>query len=582
MSTKYEKQEILGRGPECVVFRGRNRDIDVPVAIKELPEELNRNVNRRERYFDEAAIGAKLRNDNITTVIDVDRSHGWIVYELLPNSLAQQTNTAGVEPAEAIRILRHCLAALDHIHQKGFLHANIKPTNLLKDETGRIKLTDGRYIPRDSESEFPAPRGSHKYLAPELLDESFGTVGPSIDIYATGLVILELLLGPEFDGHFRGVVQDVTDPEIGWIRWHTSREEAPIVTSQLIPSIPARLATVLDRMVEKEQLQRYGSVAEILGDLELLESAAGDSPVVKHEASASPEAQNQGANAAAPALTISPPAASNQSSPVVPPFEIGPLPAWPDTPVVLRHASGDRAGEFMGLSKSQFTIGSGLTCDVSYAEDGIAQLEDLAAEILREADGWTLKRHGDQPVMLNQNFIEQQTQLRSGDLVRLSPDGPDFQFLIQAQNQKTLAGILGTHTPKALAAAVAAGKKVRRSIEPSPPASARTAPQRAKSVRIENQTSTEQQVAATDNAPMAPAGPAGQADVLPVPSSNLMERYRANKQNANWILAIGGILLMAIAILLFPSGPVESPPPVEKQAPPSSDISTPAERPTEL
>ena len=556
-TSKYETLSVIGQGPECTVYRGRNRDIDAPVAIKSLSEELNRNVNRRERYFTEATTSAKLRHDHIATVLDVDRVNGWIVYELLSGSLAPQIAKGPLPAGEVVRVLQHALLALQQIHQAGYLHGNIKPTNLLADASQRIKLADGRYFPRDQQGELPAHRGLHKYVAPEILDSSFGDVGPPTDIYSLGFLALELLIGPAFDSRFRGVVQEVTDPDVGWIRWHTSREEDKISTAQLVLGISPRLATLIDRMVEKERLQRYDSAAEMLEDLAALKDVSGSPSTTTHAAAEGPS----NGTAAAP-----PEAASKPAPPRVAPeaakFEVGPLPAWPDAPVVLRHVAGPRAGEFQGLTASHFTVGSGLTCDVSFAEDGYANLEELAAEIQRGSEGWSITLHTSQPVLKNQDSITKTSRLRSGDIIRLSPAGPDFQFLIQTQNQRTLRDILGTYTPKLLAASIAAGKTRRPAAVAAAPAAPLTAESANKpkasppgrSVGNSETRNAAPSESAAPSAPAVPAGPAGSsAPQGAAVASAAGESVAMVDQNKKWLLIIGATLLLALLILFFPS-----------------------------
>ncbi|MDC0937152.1 FHA domain-containing serine/threonine-protein kinase [Pirellulales bacterium] len=579
--TKYDKLDLIGRGPECEVFRGRNRDIDVPVAIKALPEELRRNVNRRERYYAEAAAGANLQHDHLITVLDVDRALGWIVYELLPASAADQIMMSAASGEQVEIVLRDCLNALQHVHQQGFLHANLKPTNVFinlahKSSSRRVKLADGRYFRQEDRGELPVPRGSHKYMAPELIDDSFGTVTCASDIYSLGIVMLEMLVGSEFDRHFRGVVQDVTDTEKGWIRWHTSPDEEPIATSQFAPGTSPRLATVLDRMLAKDLTQRYGSVADILEDLGRPETVEADPPAAAASPGPVETVEPAPPDRTAPKTTSSSPRARQQPTPDR--FEIGPLPPWPEAPVVLRHASGIRAGEFVGLTSPRITVGSGLTCDVSFVEDGCPHLEDLSVEIQRETNGWVLKRRSKQRVLVNQDVVQHEAVLRSGDVIRLTPEGPDFQFILQVHNQKTLKSILGEHAPKALAAAIAAGKKVQPTHAPTPAgpadsASRGVAPQPVAAARAGHSTAGHSTAGhSTINAapaapttplsaaPSAPAAPYG-ANASPQLFGKMLDIYRSNKRTVIWSAAIAGVFLLTALILWFPGGQSAAPAP---------------------
>lgn len=474
-SLKYEREQVIGHGPECVVYGGKNRDLEIPVAVKELPITLRRSVARCERYYAEAALAARLRHDAIVEVIDVDRSSGWLVMPRLVGSLVEQL-AAGPSPCDRVeRILRQTLVGLQFLHQQGYLHGNLKPTNVLltgpvDDCHAAAKLADARYVRLEEAAELPIPRGSHKYMAPELLDESFGAVGAAADIYALGLLTIELLIGPGFDGLFRGVVQDVTDAEKGWIRWHTSRDEAPLAVDQLIAGVPPRLAAVLSRMVAKDRLERYGSVEEVLEDLNRGEVSGPDAHAVVDlaERRAADQESSAPPSMPEPARRPAPARPPQNSKPAArrPALKIDAVPAWPASPIVFRHASGARAGQFHGLSASELTIGSGLTCDISFVEEGRPLLDEVAATIRRDVSGWVLVPRGSQPLLVNQQVVQDATTLRSGDMLRLTPEGPDLQFLIQVQNQKTLIDLLRTHAPRAYA--VAQSKRPRKPTPAAP------------------------------------------------------------------------------------------------------------------
>jgi serine/threonine protein kinase len=544
--SNYEKLDSIAKGPECEVFRGRNRDLKVTVALKELPDLARRNVQRSERYYAEAAVAARLRHDSLAAILDVDRTHGWIISELYKGSLAPYLTAAASPPSEVERILRHALLGLDHIHQEGFLHANVKPTNLLLDAMRRVKLADGRYVPKEVPGEFPAPRGSHKYMAPELFDDSFGAIGPAIDIYALGFIMIELLVGPGFDAGFRGMAAQVTDSEKDWVRWHTARDEEPLSTSKLVAGVPSALATVLDRMVAKEQLQRYRNVSEVLEDLSELTQRV--EPAQPHPAEALAKAP------VAPHMPAPPrAAAAKPTAPPAPPFEIGPLPPWPDTPIVLRRASGNKAGEFLGFNTSRITIGNALDCQVSLVEETNPQLADTQIEITRETEGWIVRKHGQGTVLVNHHVIAEEATIRSGDMLRLSPKGPDLQFLVQVQNQKTLKSILAQHAPKALRAALTRSEKQQQLSPLVVPAPVRR-PQEGKTSPGTAGLTTP----AAPEGPLAPVGPALGYDANPTsgaPSfARLKSYYQSNKKQVNWMIAIGVVLLMAVVVLLLPTG----------------------------
>ena len=139
-------------------------------------------------------------------------------------------------------MLTEALEGLDYLHGNGVLHGNIKPTNLLLDVRGRVRRCDGLGVLLNQTGDLPPPSGSHKYLAPEMLEESLGEVGVASDLYCLGMVALERLLGSNFNSHFQGVGPEAVDPETGWISWHTSQSELPRDYATCFLQLPRRWA----------------------------------------------------------------------------------------------------------------------------------------------------------------------------------------------------------------------------------------------------------------------------------------------------------------------------------------------------
>jgi serine/threonine-protein kinase len=261
----YEVLDEIGRGARATVWRARDLALKRYVAIKELHDKFKADPHRMEQFWEEAAFLANLRHENIVQLHALDKERGWIVMELMQGSL-EDKRKEGALPADVVRsVLRQALAGLAALHESGKFHGDIRPSNLLIDARGRVKLSDSAGMALGGE--IRRPSGSAKYLAPEMLNPEFGPVGKQADLYCLGFTALELLKGPGFDKWFKGVA-GAADPEIAWLRCHTSTTEVLPPVEQLVPGAPADLARVLDRLLPKPVAERYASAADALKDLE--------------------------------------------------------------------------------------------------------------------------------------------------------------------------------------------------------------------------------------------------------------------------------------------------------------------------
>ena len=198
----YELFEELGRGVNTVVYRSYDLSLGREVAIKELDENGRRDPRHRERFLREAQFLAQFEHDNVLRVYSVDTERGWIVMELMKGTLASIIADGPSDPDLVRSVLKQTLDALAFLHEKNKVHGTVRPTNLLINEAGRVKLSE--FEQTDVGGELRAPKGSKKYLAPELIRPEFGDFGPSLDLYCLGFTALELLKGPQFESLFPG------------------------------------------------------------------------------------------------------------------------------------------------------------------------------------------------------------------------------------------------------------------------------------------------------------------------------------------------------------------------------------------
>ncbi|MGE3821045.1 MAG: PEGA domain-containing protein, partial [Isosphaeraceae bacterium] len=273
MSDQYELFEPIGRGHYGVLHRGHDLSLDRPVAVRIFDPRFVPDIKSRRKDL----LNLSVSRPRSVAAHHLDRERAWLVMELLGGNLADEA-AHGPITAERLRtVLAQTLEGLEALHSEGLLHAALKPTNLLRDAGGSIKLSDSRNLRYDDApggptlAEMPLPSHAHgplgKWTAPELLDPYFGAVGPALDFYNLGVLGFELLVGPRFDSMVLGRSAPTRDADLSWMRWHQSRGKSLPPALELAPRLPADLTAVLDRLVRKPVGERYASAAEALRDL---------------------------------------------------------------------------------------------------------------------------------------------------------------------------------------------------------------------------------------------------------------------------------------------------------------------------
>jgi serine/threonine-protein kinase len=243
----------LGRGGMGVVFLGRHRRLDRGVAIKELPATIASEPEVRDRFSSEARTLATLSHPHIVPIYDYVEREALclIVMEELPGGTVwDRFTTAGLTPPTACAITMACCAALQHAHDKGVLHLDVKPDNLMFDRESAVKVTDfgiSRVISGDRTLATVDGQvlGTPAYMSPEQARAAELT--PASDVYATGVMLYELLSG-----------------HLPWHGAETASEllalrlkEPPTPLREIAPHVPQELADVVMRALERDPADRY-------------------------------------------------------------------------------------------------------------------------------------------------------------------------------------------------------------------------------------------------------------------------------------------------------------------------------------
>ncbi len=267
--SRYELLEKVGAGSFATVYRAKDTELGREVAIKQIHDQYLQMPAQMERYWQEAQLLAQLQHPNIITFYDIDRERGWLIMELMQGNLSDRISTEQLDLKSVRTSLAHCLRALKYLHAQGIVHGDIKPANMMIDSRKRIKIGDFGLSRRVSDEDGSLLKGTTKYMAPEVMSEDFGEVGPASDLYSLGFAAYELMCGPNFESLFPGLNAFGRDRQVGWMMWHAAPDRKLPEISRVLEGVPEDLAHVVQKLVSKDQSQRFQSAADALSELQI-------------------------------------------------------------------------------------------------------------------------------------------------------------------------------------------------------------------------------------------------------------------------------------------------------------------------
>ena len=266
LSDHYELDSEIGRGGMGVVYRAKDRRLKRTVAIKLLPPELAFRSDIKTRFLREAETAAQLSHPNIVPIYTVDETEGLVYFVMAyvdGENLAKRIFERGVLPCDEVRrILRDVADALAYAHERGVVHRDIKPDNIIiASQTGRPMVTDfgiARAV-SDGDSRLTATGmaiGTPAYMSPE---QAAGerTIDGRSDLYSLGIVAYQMLAGePPF----------VAGSTPAMLVKHIS--ERPLPVQQRRADIPDDLARAVMLMLEKDPANRFPSASALVAALD--------------------------------------------------------------------------------------------------------------------------------------------------------------------------------------------------------------------------------------------------------------------------------------------------------------------------
>ena len=262
-------RRLIGAGRMGKVYEARPHDGGRDIAVKFLRKSLLHHPEAVRRFIGEARTVARLRHPNIVGTEGLGRTPGgsyFIVMDLVdgPN-LAQILGRRAIAVDEAIRWAMETCDALEHAHEQGIIHCDLKPANLLLDGAGKIRVTDfglarslTEVTPWAAEVEGTAP-----FMAPEQASRCWGPIDHRTDVYGIGAVLFTLLTGrPPFIGRrLPDVLAEVIGP-------------TPVVSpDSLRADLPEPVSDLCRKCLAKAAADRFPSVRELRS---ALEEARGD------------------------------------------------------------------------------------------------------------------------------------------------------------------------------------------------------------------------------------------------------------------------------------------------------------------
>ncbi|MBQ6525145.1 MAG: Stk1 family PASTA domain-containing Ser/Thr kinase [Clostridia bacterium] len=261
---RYEIREIVGVGGMAVVYKAYDNIDDRMVSIKVLKDEFLANEEFRRRFKNESKAIAVLSHPNIVKVYDVSLGDKlqYIVMEYVEGiTLKEYIEQQGVIPwKEAVHFTTQILRALQHAHDKGIVHRDIKPQNIMLLENGSIKVTDfgiARFSRGETRTMTEAAIGSVHYISPEQARGE--TTDDKADIYSVGVVLYEMITGR---------LPFESDSAVSVAIMQVQNEATP--PREINPQIPLGLEQITLHAMEKSTANRYQSAAEMLLDLDEL------------------------------------------------------------------------------------------------------------------------------------------------------------------------------------------------------------------------------------------------------------------------------------------------------------------------
>ncbi|MBQ8555639.1 MAG: Stk1 family PASTA domain-containing Ser/Thr kinase [Clostridia bacterium] len=271
LAGRYVLVEQIGIGGMAIVYRAIDRNTGHSVAVKVLKPEFNRDAEFVSRFQREAEAASKMTHHNIVNLLDVgmDGENRYLIMEYVKGKTLKEViqEKGRISAPVAVQITIRILSALQHAHQNGIIHRDIKPQNILVHADGHIKVADfgiARMANSSTLTRGDSVMGSVHYFSPEQA-QGQGTDVTS-DLYSVGVTLYEMLTGRvPFDG----------DSPVAIAMQHV--HAVPENIRKFAPEVPEAICHVCLKAMEKNPQYRYHSAREMASELRMaLEGRVSD------------------------------------------------------------------------------------------------------------------------------------------------------------------------------------------------------------------------------------------------------------------------------------------------------------------
>ncbi len=266
---KYVILDVIGHGGMGRVYLAKDTRLGRRVALKVLSRERMNNPRAIARFRREAKVGAQLQHENLVRIYDEGEAQGhhYLVMEFIEGKTVGKlmAENGQFPPPVAARIARQISLGLEHAHQKGLIHRDVNPMNILISKDGTAKLTDlGLAIDLADQEDIVtrdgATVGTFDYISPEQARHS-RSVDTRSDIYSLGCTLFHMIAG-------RVPFPQPSLPEKLYA--HQALDPEPL--TELVPGVPEGLDAVVHRMMKKKPEARYETPLEVAQALEPYQS----------------------------------------------------------------------------------------------------------------------------------------------------------------------------------------------------------------------------------------------------------------------------------------------------------------------
>lgn len=262
LGSRYEILQLLGEGGMGAVYKARDTELDREIALKVIRPELASNPEILQRFKQELILARQVTDRNIIRIFDLGEADGirFITMEYVEGtSLQQMLRERGkISVQESAEIITQTLKGLRAAHREGVIHRDLKPGNIMRDQQGRILVMDfglARSIESDGMTKTGAVLGTMEYMSPE---QAMGSeLDQRSDLFTVGLILFELLTGKmpfKAETAIASLLKRV--------------QERAVSVASMDNAIPAPLADVVAKCLERDPNARYQNAQEMIDDIE--------------------------------------------------------------------------------------------------------------------------------------------------------------------------------------------------------------------------------------------------------------------------------------------------------------------------